>query len=139
MPSYITKTEKETYELGKKFAATLKGGEIIGLIGDLGAGKTIFVKGLAKGLGVKRTVTSPTFVLMKVYKINKQKIKNLVHIDAYRLNSMDDLIGIGVEEYLSKQDSIVIIEWADKIKFSPKYKFKNINIKINKDTRKVVL
>ena len=109
-----TNNEKETFAFAKKFAKTLKGGEIIGLIGDLGAGKTVFTKGLASGLGIKNTVNSPTFVLMKVYKA-QGKIKNLVHIDAYRLQSMADLTAIGAEEYFNRADSITVIEWVDKI------------------------
>jgi len=70
-----TYSEKQTFNLGKKIAKKLQGGEIIGLTGDLGAGKTVFIKGLAKGLGVRQAVTSPTFVLMKIYKTNL-KFKN---------------------------------------------------------------
>ena len=110
-----TNNEKETFAFAKKFAKTLKGGEIIGLIGDLGAGKTVFTKGLAAGLGIKNTVNSPTFVLMKVYKA-RGKIKNLVHIDAYRLQSMADLAAIGAEDYFSQSDTITVIEWVDRIK-----------------------
>jgi tRNA threonylcarbamoyladenosine biosynthesis protein TsaE len=118
MTQIITNTEKETFELGIKTAQSLKGGEVIGLVGNLGAGKTIFTKGIAKGLGIKGVVNSPTFVIMKVYKVKSQlsKVNCLIHIDAYRLKSANDLIAIGAEEYFGKPDSIVIIEWADKIK-----------------------
>jgi len=112
-----TKSEKETFNFAKNFAAKFKGGEIIGLIGDLGAGKTIFAKGLAKGLGIKQIVNSPTFVLMKIYNCQNHKtIKNLVHIDAYRIESVKDFIAIGTEEYFNKKDTVIVIEWADKIK-----------------------
>lgn len=115
----ITKSEKETFEFARKFAKTLKGGEIIGLIGDLGAGKTVFVKGLAAGLGVKQTVNSPTFVLMKIYPVPKHKtIKTLCHIDAYRIKNADELTAIGANEYFDKKNVITIIEWTDKIKFA---------------------
>jgi len=86
----ITLSEKQTLDLGKKIAKELKGGETIALIGELGAGKTIFTKGIADGLRIKKYITSPTFVLMKVYPIDlkkNNKIKTLCHIDAYRLNS----------------------------------------------------
>jgi len=113
---YFTTSEKQTFNFAKKFAKTFKGGEIIGLIGDLGAGKTIFTKGLAEGLGIKKNITSPTFVLMKVYRVSHPYIKNLVHIDAYRIKSEQDIIAIGAHEYFNRPDSITIIEWADNIK-----------------------
>ncbi|MBI5077135.1 tRNA (adenosine(37)-N6)-threonylcarbamoyltransferase complex ATPase subunit type 1 TsaE [Candidatus Falkowbacteria bacterium] len=69
----LTKNERETIALGKKFAKTLKGGEVILLIGGLGEGKTTFVKGVAEGLGIKKNITSPTFVLMRVYLVKKSK------------------------------------------------------------------
>jgi len=89
----------------------------LGLIGDLGAGKTVFTKGLAQGLGVKKVISSPTFVLMKVYRVNRSgKIKKLVHIDAYRLKNDADAAAIGISEYFSRTDTVAVIEWADKIK-----------------------
>ncbi len=114
----ITNSEKETFDFARDFARKLKGGETIGLVGDLGAGKTIFTKGLAKGLGVKQTITSPTFVLMKIYPIqnSKFKIQNLIHIDAYRIKNENDLISIGAEEYFDRDNTITIIEWADRVK-----------------------
>lgn len=113
---FTSTSEQETYDFAKKFAAALKGGEIIGLVGDLGAGKTVFTKGLAAGLGVKQTIISPTFVIMKVYKANHPKIKHFVHIDAYRLQSAQNLTAIGADEYFNKPDTVMIIEWADLIK-----------------------
>ncbi len=90
---------------------------MVALSGDLGAGKTAFVKGVAKGLGIKENVNSPTFVIAKEYKINlKFKIKNLklVHIDAYRLHSYKDAKAIGLEEYFNK-DNICLVEWPENI------------------------
>lgn len=114
----ITNSEKETFVFAKSFAKKLKGGEVLGLIGDLGAGKTAFTKGLAAGLSVKQNLTSPTFVLMKIYKIQGSKfiIHNLCHIDAYRIKSAKDLIAIGAEEYFNRPDTVTVIEWAGKIK-----------------------
>lgn len=110
-----TKSEKQTINLGKNFVLGLKGGEVIGLIGELGAGKTVFIKGLAQGLGIKKIITSPTFVLMKVYKA-KGLIKHFCHVDAYRLKSAKDLIDIGIRDYLNKKNVITVIEWADQVK-----------------------
>jgi tRNA threonylcarbamoyladenosine biosynthesis protein TsaE len=115
---YLTTSEKQTFNLAKKFSKQLKGGEVIGLIGELGAGKTIFVKGLAAGLRIKKNITSPTFVLMKIYKISDSRfqISDFIHLDAYRIKSAKDLINIGVEEYFNRPDVVTIIEWADRIK-----------------------
>jgi tRNA threonylcarbamoyladenosine biosynthesis protein TsaE len=140
---YISKTEKETHQIAAKLAGKLKGGEIIALEGDLGAGKTTFVKGLAKFFGIKQHVTSPTFVLMKVYSVKNKvlSIKNLVHVDCYRLDEPQELFYLGIEEYLNKPDTIVVIEWADKIKEYLK-KFKKviwITIKIKKNTRYLII
>ncbi len=108
----ILKSEKQTRAWARKFASGLKGGEVLCLVGDLGSGKTAFTKGLAQGLGVKQIITSPTFVLMKVYEGNL----NLVHIDAYRLSSGEDLKAIGASDYFSDPNYVTVIEWADKVK-----------------------
>jgi tRNA threonylcarbamoyladenosine biosynthesis protein TsaE len=113
----ITTTPEETFACAEKYAARLRGGEIIGLVGDLGAGKTVFAKGLAAGLGIKQTITSPTFVLLKIYPAGKKspRIKLLCHIDAYRLRNTGDVLAIGAEEYFRRPDTVTVIEWADKI------------------------
>lgn len=94
----------------------MKGGEIIGLIGDLGGGKTTFVKGLAKGLGIKEMVTSPTFVLMKEYPLPRSFTLSLIHFDLYRLKKPEEIETIGLSDYLGKPEKICVIEWAEKIK-----------------------
>jgi len=113
---YTLSSEKATFDFAKKLASQLKGGEIIGLIGNLGAGKTVFSKGIAAGLKIKANITSPTFVIMKVYPVKHGNIKNLCHIDAYRLKSADDLAAIGAKDYFGESDSITIVEWADLVK-----------------------
>ena len=119
---HITHSEKQTYNLGKKLAKTLKGGEVLALIGELGAGKTVLIKGIAAGLGIKQIITSPTFVLMKVYALLRTKnkkqltINNLVHIDCYRIKNAEEISAIGAQEYFSQKNTVVVVEWADKIK-----------------------
>lgn len=113
----IIDSAKNTFNFARAFARRLKGGNVIGLVGELGAGKTVFAKGLAAGLGVKEEITSPTFVLMKIYKTSgKNDIKLLCHIDAYRLKSAADITAIGAEEYFYRPDTVTVIEWADRLR-----------------------
>ncbi len=119
---FISKSEQQTINFAKKIAKTLKGSDVLALVGDLGSGKTVFVKGLAKALGVKECAHSPTFVLMHLHKINGQglkvkdkRLKFLCHIDAYRLENADALLDIGADEYIGNPEVITAIEWADKI------------------------
>jgi tRNA threonylcarbamoyladenosine biosynthesis protein TsaE len=109
------KTEKETKKLAEKIANQLKGGEVIALSGELGAGKTTFTQYLAKALGVKGNVNSPTFVLMKIYKTNKHPLTHFVHMDAYRISSAKELEEFGLDEYIGQPHAIVVIEWAEKV------------------------
>ena len=128
----ITNNEKETIFFGKEFSKTLKGGDVVLLVGDLGAGKTTFSKGVAVGLGVKRTVNSPTFVLMKVYESKKGKIKNFVHIDTYRGLDIFDLENIGALEFFTRNDCVSFVEWGESLEVylkNKKIKFKKIVIK----------
>jgi tRNA threonylcarbamoyladenosine biosynthesis protein TsaE len=111
----LTKNDKETFEYAQKLALSLRGGEVLGLIGDLGAGKTVFSQGLAKGLSIKRRITSPTFVVMKTYSVNKPTIRQFCHIDAYRLQTEQDLLNIGANDYIGASDTITVIEWADRV------------------------
>jgi tRNA threonylcarbamoyladenosine biosynthesis protein TsaE len=114
---FITKSQTETEMLGKNLAAKLKGGDILLLSGELGVGKTSLVKGIAKGLGIKHEITSPTFTLMNLYKLRtaNSELRTLVHIDTYRLKDEKELLEIGVEDYLGESDTICIMEWPEKI------------------------
>ena len=133
---FISTSEKQTFNFAKKFATKLVGGEVLCLIGDLGAGKTAFTKGLAAGLGVKNIVTSPTFVLMKNYKANN--IKHLAHIDAYRLNNGEQLLAIGADDYFNQPEVVTAIEWADRVKDIWPEKVIKIEFKILKgDNREI--
>lgn len=135
MHKIITNSEKETFIFAEKLAKKFNNNEIIGLIGELGAGKTVFARGIASGLGVRDNVNSPTFVIMKIYNAKFKKIKYFCHIDAYRLNNAKDLESIGAEEYFNRQDTISVIEWADKIKKVLPKKIKLININQSENKR----
>lgn len=105
-------------KIASNFAVKLKGGEVVGLIGELGLGKTTFIQFLAVAMGVKEKVLSPTFVLLKIYRASHRQssIKQLVHVDAYRLNHAEELKNIGLPEYLNRPDTVTVIEWADQVK-----------------------
>ena len=95
-----------------------RGATVIGLQGDLGSGKTAFVQSIAKIFGVAEYVTSPTFVIQKRYKINNSnhnEFKNLIHIDAYRLDSGEELLNLGWREILSNPKNIIFIEWSERV------------------------
>ena len=100
----------DTYYLARKFAQSISKGNVIALIGNLCTGKTTFTKGLAKALGILENVGSPTFKLVSEY-VGTDSV--LYHIDAYRLEGSKDFLNIGGEEYLTIEDGITVIEWAD--------------------------
>lgn len=114
-----TTNEKKTRDIGRTLATHLLPGDILLLHGELGAGKTTLVKGIAEGLGVKDEITSPTFTLMNVYEIKSEIVgrenQHLIHIDTYRLEEPQELLDIGVTDYLGASDTICIIEWPEKI------------------------
>lgn len=112
-----TRNPLETIELAQNIAAKLKGGEVLALHGDLGGGKTTFTKGLAEALHVADNITSPTFVVLKNYpaKIKDKEIE-FVHIDAYRCESIEDIKSVGIEDFFGRDDVIMVVEWAEKIK-----------------------
>ena len=139
----ISKNIKDTKEIAKEFLAGLdqnkKKATVVGLYGELGTGKTAFSQAVAKLLGVKRKVNSPTFVIMKKYELPKQEFcknfladkknpvpagenfyktpafKNLIHIDAYRLKNEKELLHLGWEEIISNPEHLVFIEWPENI------------------------
>ena len=109
--SLETHSKEETMNLGNSLAKKLPSGCVLTFTGDLGAGKTTFVRGLAEGLGIKETVQSPTFNIMKIY---LKGDRPLIHIDAYRLADIDT--DIGLDEYIGYETGITVIEWPEFIK-----------------------
>lgn len=106
--TYITKNERETESLGERFAKSLKPGCIVALRGEMGAGKTVFVRGVAKGLGIDARVTSPTYTIVNEYNTTPP----MFHFDLYRLGSADELFEIGFDDYLAR-GGICLIEWFE--------------------------
>lgn len=107
---YHTKSERETEELGRKLAGHLSPGTVIAYEGDLGAGKTAFTRGLARGLGIADRVTSPTYTIVNEYAGEVP----LFHFDMYRLTSSEDLFDIGWEDYLSR-GGVCAVEWSEQV------------------------
>ena len=105
-----SRSPDETREIGERLAARLGAGDVVACIGELGAGKTCLIQGLARGLGVTSEVTSPTFVLVNQYRGRLP----VYHLDAYRTLSLTELADIGVEEMLHG-DGVTVVEWADKL------------------------
>jgi tRNA threonylcarbamoyladenosine biosynthesis protein TsaE len=115
-----TQNAKETQKLGRILAEEIlktklknKKALVLSLEGNLGSGKTTFVQGLAKGLGIKDKITSPTFVILKRYTFGK---RNFYHIDCYRIVNSKDILELGFGEIVSQPENIIVIEWAEKIK-----------------------
>ena len=110
MMEYHSNSPKETENIAKAFAKNLKPGDVVTLDGDLGAGKTAFTQGLAKGLGIADYVSSPTFTIVNCYEGSIP----LYHFDVYRIDDCDDMYEIGYDEYVGG-DGVAVIEWSEKI------------------------
>jgi tRNA threonylcarbamoyladenosine biosynthesis protein TsaE len=111
MATLISHSPAETEALGEKFGRAARQGWVIALSGELGAGKTQFVKGLARGLGVSARVHSPTFTLVAEYSGGRLK---LFHLDLYRLETRPQILSAGIEEFL-RPDGVTVIEWAERM------------------------
>jgi tRNA threonylcarbamoyladenosine biosynthesis protein TsaE len=114
--TFVTKSEEETVDAGRRLAASLAADSVVLLLGDLGAGKTAFVRGLAEGLGASPAdVSSPTFTLIQEYRSGRIP---LLHVDLYRLNNPREVEDLGLEELGS--GAVVAIEWAEKLPRTPR-------------------
>lgn len=109
---YTSHSPEDTQKIAADFALSLKGGEFIGLIGDLGAGKTTFVRGLVQALGGTVRVKSPTFTVMNEYPVNHGAIKRVVHIDFYRFTDPEELSALSLEDE-QRPDTIILAEWPN--------------------------
>ena len=117
----FTDSPEATEKLGASFAASVKRGAPICLYGQLGSGKTKFVQGLARKLGCKKNTISPSFVLLRSYRLENKVVKELHHLDLYRLERQSQLKNIGIEDLFNNQEALVVIEWAEKLnKLLPK-------------------
>ncbi len=129
MKKFITNSPEETKRLAGNLAKNLNRG-IVALYGDLGSGKTTFVQGFAKGLGIKEKIISPTFIIIRQYPTN------FYHIDLYRVENFQ---GLGLKEILENPNNIVLIEWAEKLSNLPKNTKKIIIKKLEGDKRIITI
>ena len=142
---YLTTSPSQTKKLGEILAKEAlktkikKTAQIFGLEGDLGGGKTTFLQGFAKGLGIKQKILSPTFIIIKNFPISDFQFLNFYHIDCYRIEKAKEILDLGFKKIISNPKNIVVIEWSDRIKkilpadiIILKFKF------INEKTREVV-
>jgi tRNA threonylcarbamoyladenosine biosynthesis protein TsaE len=128
---------KETQDFARDFVLSLSPQEneatILGLYGDLGAGKTSFTQGIAQTLGVLDTVVSPTFVIEKIYTLSNQKFSHLIHIDAYRIEKVEEMLRLGWKDIISNKDNLIVVEWPELIDsiMPPHIKIKFMHISEN--------
>lgn len=107
---FFSRSERDTEKIGAAFAEKLKPGTVVALYGELGAGKTAFVRGMAEGMGLPCTVSSPTFTIVNEYLGDRE----LIHFDMYRLSDADELFDIGWEDYLAR-GSVCAVEWSERV------------------------
>ena len=130
---YFSDSPEMTAEIGEKYAKTLEKGDVVLLLGDLGAGKTAFTKGVAKGLGITANITSPTYAYMNDYN------GVLYHYDCYRLSSGEDAEGLGLTDYFYA-DGVCLIEWPMNIEDVLPKKYKSVTInKTVETTREIII
>lgn len=114
----VSNSPEETQEIAREFVQMLKKGDsatVIALVGDLGSGKTSFSQFVGEALGVHDPIQSPTFLIEKIYELKRAPWEHMVHIDAYRLESEQELLDLGWEKIISRSENIVLVEWADKV------------------------
>lgn len=132
----ITNSANDTIEFGKSVARAVEKGAVISLVGDLGAGKTTFTKGVARGLGIMDNVTSPTFTILNEY-VGEEK--RLYHFDFYRIEDESELVELGFEDYFPSADGLTIVEWVEKApSVLPKQYYQITFEKIDDDKRRIV-
>ncbi len=140
----LTNNNQETQKFAENFAKSLKGGEVLCLYGDLGYGKTTFIQGLAKGLGITSKIISPTFIIMRSYRVRSKNqeagIRKFYHVDLYRINSEQEIFDIGLLDLVNDSGNIVAIEWSEKM--GNLLTQKRIDIKLeylDEDKRKITI
>lgn len=136
MKKIISENDRQTQRVGFDLAKRLEKGETFLLFGELGAGKTTFAKGFAKGLGVSNRIISPTFTIIRDFEVSKKDIKRLYHIDLYRLSSEEEVLALGITDLIKDPQNVILIEWPEKIgKYLPEKRVE-INFKYEDDNKR---
>jgi len=140
MPSIISKNQTDTYNRGREYASKLQGGEILALSGPLGAGKTTFIKGAVNYFLPGKRVLSPTFIIVRHYYPQHSLIKHLLHVDLYRLQDTVQIQDLGLDEFFALPQTVVLIEWADRMgQLLPQRRI-DVNFKIRSaNTREILI
>ena len=135
---YITNSADRTREIGEDFAKNIRSGDFIALFGELGSGKTTFVQGLASGLGIKKRIISPTFIILRTYKLSDF---NFYHVDLYRGNfDAESLAELGITEIIEEKKDIVTVEWSERMKdFLPSNRWEVKFENIGEDKRRITI
>lgn len=146
MKTFITTSGEGTQKLGEEFALKLRPKDIVFLIGELGSGKTTFVKGIARGLGVKTRIISPTFVFLRSHTVRSQEsevrgldIKKLYHLDLYRLDNESDIKNLSLDDLFNDSEAVTIIEWPEKIENLPQKTYKILFEHRSENSRKITI
>lgn len=114
--THTTYTPEETKQLAADFAKNLHGGEVVFLTGDLGSGKTTFVRGVAEAFGFHQPVRSPSFTIVNRYPVSRGEIKQMLHVDFYRIDDPSEIVPLALEEELGRPDTVTFVEWPEKAK-----------------------
>ena len=130
---FVSHAVSQTIDVARKLSHLLKKGDVIGLVGNLGSGKTTFIQGLARGLGLRCAINSPSFVILKIY---TRKI-TLYHFDLYRVQSLKDLEDIGYEDFIC-DSGICVIEWANRAKQLLPKEYLKVSIAIKGKTARAI-
>lgn len=131
----VSKSVNDTLKLGSKIARYLQKGDIICLFGELGSGKTVLTKGIALGLGIKKSaITSPSFVLIRQYAGAKMQ---LYHLDLYRLKTIKDIFALGYEDYLY-DETVTVIEWADRLRYLLPKEYLGVELFIRQNSQRLL-
>ncbi len=143
---YITNSASETKKIGEKLAKNIlrnkknKEAFVLGLRGELGGGKTTFLQGFAKGLGINEKILSPTFIIIRKYELKTKNYKFFYHIDCYRVEEEKEILDLGVKDILKSPWNIIAIEWPERIKkVVPKNTLNLTFLILNKQKRKIIV
>ena len=139
MKQFTIHGEQETKKFAAEYASKLVGGEVVELIGDLGAGKTTFVRGVVEAFGSEARVKSPTFTIMNEYPVGGEIVKRIVHLDLYRFTSPDEIAALQLEDYI-RPDTVVFVEWPNVFDVPIFENAKRIEfIHVDEEARKVIV